>query len=119
MRLLFLLASFAASLAGQVVPGTVTVNSYYTITAATSTIKCVLHRKSAEVANINCTVAGVSMMSATMTLAPSTSSTPGNGAVGSYVNAGNNITWIVSQPMGQTLLSWQMAANGTQKSGTF
>jgi len=118
MRSVLLIVVLASGLFSQS-PGTVTVNSATNVTAVASSVNCVLHKKSAEVATISCKVGSVVMTSGTMTLTPSTSTTMSNAVEGSCVNAGNNITWIVSQPMGQTLLSWQMAANGTQKSGTF
>jgi hypothetical protein len=63
---------------------------------------------------VACTNSGTSVlvMDATIVTGP-------NGVTGQLNLSGNVITWIVQQPTGQTAYSWQMAANGVGKSGTF
>jgi len=113
MKVFLVLAFFAGSLFAQT-PGTVTVNSATNVTAVASSVNCVLHKKSSLVVTVTCKVLGVTMLTSTTTIGANR-----NGTVGDYTNAGDSVTWLVNQPQGQTSLSWQMAANGTQKSGTF
>jgi hypothetical protein len=42
-----------------------------------------------------------------------------NGMVGSMTLTGNTVTWLINQPTVGGLYSWQMAANGISKVGTF
>jgi hypothetical protein len=115
MKLLFSLL-FAASLWAQTV-GTIAVSTISTVTATAGPLVCVLTNSTPALPtgiHVACTNSG-----ATVFTADSVVPTGTNGLVGSFSLAGNSVTWIVNQPTGQTSFSWQMAANGVGKSGTF
>ena len=115
MKLLLSLL-FAASLWAQS-PGTVAVTTTSTVTGTAGSVVCTLTNSTPTLAtgvHIVCASAG-----ATVLTMDSVVPTGANGMVGSFLLAGNSVTWIVNQPTGQTMYSWQMAANGVGKSGTF
>lgn len=101
----------------QTPPGTVTSTSAATVTAATVTVTCVMTNSSPALpsgVHVVCKIAGNTVLTMDSVVGAAT-----NGVVGSFTNAGDTITWLLTQLAGQTLISWQMVANGVSKAGTF
>lgn len=98
-------------------PGTVAQSTVSNVVGTAGTLTCTLTNQSPAVpsgVHVACSISGASVL-----VMDSVVPTGTNGMVGSFGSAGNVITWIVNQPTGQTLYSWQMAANGVSKQGTF
>lgn len=117
--LLFSLALAAALLTAQTPPpGTVSVSTNVVATAGTDTntqVVCTFSIASGIV-HADCNV-GAAQHVHTSDNKP----VPGNanGYIGS-MNANNNaITWLIQQPTAAGPINWQIAANGTTKSGSF
>jgi hypothetical protein len=108
---------FMTLCAQTVTPGTVTTTGAVTGTAGTVT--CSFSNQSPPAAagvHINCVVSsGIGQMSQD-SVVPIGSP---NGIAGSFNANGNSVTWILLQPTAAGPVSWQVAANGTMKSGTF
>lgn len=91
--------------------GTIVVNQ--TVTATAGTISCVFSNAATPTIHTVCTSSVATQTSDTTPAVGSTS-----GFVGSMVAGSNNITWIIQQPIAGNV-TWQIAANGTSKSGNF
>lgn len=98
--------------------GSVTETSLKTVTAAAGTgstaVICVFTNPATPTVHTECRIGAALVLTQDST--PAVGAT--NGAVGSFVNAGNSVTWMVQQPSAGNV-TWQIAANGTMKSGTF
>lgn len=98
--------------------GTITQTVTSTIQATTPTVSCKL-TNSTPIApagvHVDC------FIGANKVLAMDVNVTPGspNGAVGSFTNAGDSVTWILTLSGAAGPYAWQIAANGTSKNGTF
>jgi hypothetical protein len=112
-KLLFFFLLASVPLAAQPPAGTITTTSLSTIIGTAGTIICTFTNPSPPAFHAVC-VAGAASM--TQDVTPAIGAT--SGAVGSMNAAPNAITWVVQQPT-TGVLTWQIAANGTAKSGTF
>jgi hypothetical protein len=110
-RLIALLALCAAAQT----PGTITIGTTVVATAGSGagSVSCTFSNPASPTVHTACT-SGTATLSQDST--PAVGST--NGAVGSFVNGSNNVTWIIQQPTAGSV-TWQIAANGTSKTGTF
>lgn len=119
MRYFLFLTLLLGTGAGQTTPpaGTVTQSTISTVTAVAGTVTCTLSNTNPVLASgihAECKI-GANKVLVMDSVIPSGN----NGIVGSFSDSGNIVTWLVNQPTGQTNYSWQMAANGASKSGTF
>jgi hypothetical protein len=115
MKLLISLL-FAASLLAQS-SGTVTQSTTSNVVGTAGSVVCTLTNTTPSLpsgVHVVCTSAGATVLTMDSVVPTGT-----NGMVGSFSLSGNAVTWIVNQPTGQSNYSWQMAANGVGKSGTF
>lgn len=105
------------SLAWAQSTGTVTQSTTSNVVGTAGTLGCTLTNSTPSLptgVRVVCTVGGTVALTLDSVVPTGT-----NGMVGSFANAGNTVTWIVNQPTGQANYSYQMAANGAGKSGTF
>lgn len=112
-----LLSLLFATLVWAQSTGTVTQNTTSNVVGTAGTLVCTLTNSTPSLptgVRVVCTVGGTAALTLDSVVPSGT-----NGMVGSFGNAGNTITWIVNQPTGQSNFSYQMAANGTPKVGTF
>lgn len=112
MKTLIAALIFCGSLLAQT-PGTVTETTVRTVLAVAGTVSCELSNPASPAIRVVCKYS---------TEVTTTTGTPGLGAAsamqGSSVNAGDSVTWIVQQ-LTVGVYTYQIAANGTSKSGTF
>lgn len=104
------------SLLGQT-PGTVAQSTTSNVVGTAGSIVCSLTNSSPALAtgvHVACTNSGASVLVMDLVVPTGT-----NGMVGSFGMGGNTVTWLVNQPVAGGAVAWQMAANGTGKSGTF
>ena len=107
---------FSLSVFAQAV-GTVAQSTQSTVTGTAGPVVCTLTNSSPALASgvhVTCTNSGASVL-----VMDSVVPTGTNGMVGSFGMGGNTVTWIVNQPVASGPYAWQMAANGTGKTGTF
>ena len=107
---------FVGIVMAQAPAGTITVSNVVTATAGT--ISCILSNQSPALASgvhMVCAAGGVTRLVMDTVVAPGST----NGSVGSYTEAGASVTWILTQGTVTSPISWQVAANGVGKSGTF
>lgn len=112
-----LLLSLLAVIAAAQTTGTVAQSTTSNVVGTAGTLVCTLTNSTPALpsgVHVVCTVGGAAALTLDSVVPTGT-----NGMVGSFANAGNTVTWIVNQPTGQANFSWQMAANGVGKSGTF
>lgn len=98
-------------------PGTVTSTSTSSVTATTATVSCVLTNTIPSLPSgihAVCKIGSATVLTMDIVIAQGS-----NGSVGAFVNGSDNVTWIVNQAAGTTVITWQIAANGVAKSGTF
>jgi H+/Cl- antiporter ClcA len=110
------LALLLAPILRAQVAGTVVVTSVVTATVGTGTgqVICILSNQASPTIHTVCTVGGVTVL--TMDSTPAVGALIG--ANGTYSQLGNAVTWMIEQPtIGN--ITWQIAANGTVKNGTF
>ncbi len=115
IRIFAILAAFASALFGQAA-GTITIAATITAVAGTGTsaVTCVMTTPALPAVHVVCSVGSTQML--LMDATPAVGAT--NGASGTFSNAGNSVTWILQQATAGTV-TWQLAANGVSKSGTF
>jgi len=109
MRSLILFFALAA-LAQQ--PGTVTVTN--TVAAVAGPITCTLSNPSPPAFSMACTASGGATLKQDATPAIG----PTSGIVGSFNVGADAVTWIVKQETAGAV-TWQVAANGVLKTGSF
>ena len=117
MRFLLLILASAMVLDAQTPAGTVTVTTAVVATAGTDAatqVICTL-ALSSGVVHADCKVGGTSVQSSDSKPLPGDK----NGYVGSVTANSNSVTWMLQQPDAAGPISWQIAANGITKSGTF
>jgi hypothetical protein len=117
MKTLLLIVLLSALAFAQPPAGTVTTTTTANVVGTAGTLVCTLTNTSPALpsgVHVACSISGASVLSMDSVVPTGT-----NGMVGSFGSGGNTITWIVNQPTGQTAYSWQMAANGVGKTGTF
>lgn len=116
MKTLCLLLICGLIAGGQTTPGIVTVGTTVTATSGSgaTAVSCVFSNPARPTIHTVCSVAGVAAL--TQDATPAVGST--NGVVGTFVNAGNTVTWVIQQPAAGSV-TWQIAANLTSQSGTF
>ena len=117
MKIRLYLVFAATLLTAQAPTGTVTQTATAMVTGTAGTLVCVLSNTTPSLpsgVHVSCTNSGATVLTLDSVVPTGT-----NGMVGSMGIAGNSITWLVNQPTGQTSFTWQMAANGVGKSGTF
>lgn len=111
MLLLLLIASVAPAQTGTVSQSTTS-----SVVGTAGTLVCTLTNTTPALptgVHVVCANSGASVlvMDAAIPVGP-------NGIVGSMTLTGNSVTWSITQPVVGPY-SWQMAANGVAKSGTF
>jgi hypothetical protein len=96
--------------------GTVQVNTTITATAGSgaSAVSCVLSAPALPAVHLTCALGGTVYLTQDATPAVGASS----GVSGTVVVGANSVTWLLQQPSAGTV-TWQAAANGTAKNGTF
>lgn len=112
-----LLPLLLAALADGQSTGTVAQSTTSSVVGTAGTLICTLSNSTPSLpsgVHVVCTVSGTVALTLDSVVPTGT-----NGLVGSFANAGNTVTWLVNQPTGQATFSWQMAANGSAKIGTF
>ena len=101
-------------LVGAQTTGTVTVTTLRTVTATAGPVTCTFTNPAPPAFQMECKVNGVVRLTQNATPAVGAAS----GVVGSYVESGENISWIVTQPTAG-VVNWDIAANGVRQTGTF
>jgi hypothetical protein len=114
MKLFILLLT--SSLLFSQATGVVTVTSNVTATAGTGTsaVTCVFSNPSPPAVRTLCSVGGATVL--TQDATPAVGAT--TGAIGSFANATNTVTWQIQQPTAGSI-TWAVAANGVSRSGSF
>jgi hypothetical protein len=110
-KLLFAILTAFALFAQTPPAGTVT----FQVVATGGILACTLGSPAPGRLHVDCTLSGATIL--TFDVQPEIGALP-SGAVGSYQSQGNAITWVITRPTA-TSINWQVAANGTQKNGTF
>ena len=117
MRLLILLFVSVLAFGQTQTPGTVAQSSTSNVVGTAGPLVCTLTNTSPALpsgVHVVCSISGAAVLTIDSVVPTGT-----NGMAGSFGSAGNTITWIVNQPAPTTSYSWQMAANGVSKQGTF
>jgi len=98
--------------------GTVTRTSITTVTATAinggSTMICIATNPALPALHLVCSVNGVVRLTEDVTVQVGA----GVGSVGSYVEAGNTVTWQFTQPTASNF-AYDVAANGVHNTGNF
>jgi hypothetical protein len=98
-------------------PGTVSQSTVSNVVGTAGPVVCTLTNSSPALpsgVHVVCTNAGAVVLTLDAVVVPGT-----NGLAGHFGVGGDSVTWLVNQPSGQTMFSWQMAANGVSKQGAF
>lgn len=103
---------FAAILNAQTT-GTVAETTLRTVTATAGALVCVFTNPNPPAFDMRCTVGGVVKLQQTATPAVGT-----GGVAGSFVEGSSNVAWIITQPTAGAV-NWDIAADGTRKTGVF
>lgn len=117
LALCWLVLAIGAAVYAQAPAGTVVQSTVSNVLGTAGALTCTLTNSTPVLAtgvHVVCTISGAAVL-----VMDSVVPTGTNGMVGSFSTAGNTITWIVNQPTGSGPYSWQMAANGIAKTGTF
>lgn len=97
--------------------GTVVQSTTTTVTGTAGPLVCVMRNSSPALptgVHVECAVSGSVKMTFDVVV-----SAGNNGAVGSYSEGSDIVTWLVKLPTEPGPYSWQMVANGVLKTGTF
>ena len=94
--------------------GTVLVSTTVTATAGTGTsaVACILSGPAKPSIRTTCSIGPATVLTQDLTPAAG----PSSGAVGSFTNAGNTVTWSLQQ-LSNGDVQWQVVANGVSKNG--
>jgi hypothetical protein len=116
MKKLLALLLFSAPLIFAQAAGTIIVTGVTTVVATTATLTCTLTNQIPALATgvgITCKIGTNCVLAMTANVSVS------QGWVGSYQNGSDNITWLVNMPSTGNVTNYQIAANGTLKTGAF
>lgn len=97
-------------------PGTIAKTTVSTVTATAGTVSCTFTSQSPALP----TGVGINCKSGTASLSQTSVVPTGNtsGIVGSFNVGPDAITWLLTQPTAG-VVTWEIAANGSSRSGTF